>query len=61
MAVLAVTIKVYAELPDDDYDATLDHLKRAIKQDFSDYGLQAPVIVSRAGIPARIGNIMEAR
>jgi len=56
MAVLAVTITVYAELPGDGYQETLDAIKNTIMATFSDYGLQDPIIRTRNSIPASIAD-----
>ncbi len=58
MAVLAVTIMVYAELPDDSYISTLSDIKQGIAEIFDVQGLDHPVIRHKGGIPTAIADLL---
>jgi hypothetical protein len=58
MAVLAETIKVYCELPADDWPDVFDLIRDGILRVFETNGLQAPIIERHAGFPARIGDML---
>lgn len=60
MAKLAVTISVYAEIPSDDYQSTLEAIKQTIVTTFDYCGLQPPIIEHRNGIPAKITDRLDA-